>query len=113
MPHSGRLRTARALVFALALFILAAIAYLSNRNWQEYASTRAEGQAASQAVRVNERLLGLIRDVETGERGYLLTGRSDYLVPYHQALASIDDRSGVTPGVVGKASPTVRALRQS
>ncbi len=102
MPHSGRLRTARALVFALALFILAAIAYLSNRNWQEYASTRAEGQTASQAVRVNERLLGLIRDVETGERGYLLTGRSDYLVPYHQALASIDDDLELLQGLLAK-----------
>ncbi len=87
--HGGSLRTARALVFALALTTLVAIAYLSNRDWQDYALSRTEGQAASQAMRVNERLLGRVRDAETGQRGYLLTGRVEYLEPYRQALAGI------------------------
>ncbi|MGA7241222.1 MAG: CHASE3 domain-containing protein [Bryobacteraceae bacterium] len=87
--QSGSLRTARALVFALALTTLVAIAYLSNRDWQDYAQSRTEGQAASQAMRLNERLLGRVRDAETGQRGYLLTGRAEYLQPYHQAIAGI------------------------
>lgn len=87
--HGGSLRTARALVFALALTTLVAIAYLSNRAWQDYVESRTEGQAASQATRVNERLLGWVRDAETGQRGYLLTGRNEYLLPYRQALAEI------------------------
>ncbi len=87
--HSGSLRTTRALVFALALTTLAAIAYLSNRSWQDYVQSRAKGQAASLATRSNERLLGWVRDAETGQRGYLLTGRDEYLQPYRQALQSI------------------------
>jgi PAS domain S-box-containing protein len=87
--QSGSLRTARALVFALALTTLVAIAYLSNRAWQDYVESRTEGQAASQATRVNERLLGWVRDAETGQRGYLLTGRDEYLLPYRQALSRI------------------------
>jgi PAS domain S-box-containing protein len=87
--HGGSLRTARSLVFALALVTLLAIAYLSNRAWQDYVDSRTEGQAASQATRANERLLGWVRDAETGQRGYLLTGRAEYLVPYQQAPAGI------------------------
>lgn len=83
--HSGSLRTVRAVVFALALFTLAAIAYLSNREWMDYVRSQAQSQAASQATRVNERLLGWVRDAETGQRGYLLTGRGEYLAPYRQA----------------------------
>jgi signal transduction histidine kinase/CHASE3 domain sensor protein len=89
--QSGSLRTARASVFALAFFTLVAIAYLSDRAWRDYARSRAGIQAASQATRVNERLLGWVRDAETGERGYLLTGRPEYLAPYHQSLDSIDE----------------------
>jgi hypothetical protein len=87
--QSGSLRTARALVFALALITLLAIAYLSNRAWQDYVESRAEGLAASQAIRSNERLLGWMREAETGQRGHLLTGRPEYLAPYRQALADI------------------------
>jgi PAS domain S-box-containing protein len=87
--QGGSLRTARSLVFALALITLLAIAYLSNRAWQDYVESRTEGQAASQATRANERLLGWVRDAETGQRGYLLTGRAEYLVPYQQASAGI------------------------
>jgi PAS domain S-box-containing protein len=87
--QSGSLRTARSLVFAVALMTLLAIAYLSNRAWQDYVESRTEGQAASQATRANERLLGWVRDAETGQRGYLLTGRPEYLEPYRQAPAGI------------------------
>ena len=83
------LRTARALIFALALITLLAIAYLSNRAWQDYVESRAEGLAPSQATRSNERLLGWMREAETGQRGYLLTGRPEYLAPYRQALSEI------------------------
>jgi PAS domain S-box-containing protein len=34
----------------------------------------------------------LIKDAETGQRGYLYTGKVDYLVPYHLAVAQIDAR---------------------
>lgn len=36
-----------------------------------------------------ERLLSLLRDAETGQRGYLLTGRDEYLAPYVEATAKI------------------------
>lgn len=41
---------------------------------------------------LNDELMGLlsnIQNAETGQRGYIITGRIDYLEPYHQALQTI------------------------
>jgi len=35
-------------------------------------------------------LFSTLKDAETGQRGYLITGQSDYLGPYHNALKKID-----------------------
>jgi PAS domain S-box-containing protein len=35
-------------------------------------------------------LLSTLKDAETGQRGYLITGQSDYLGPYNDALKKID-----------------------
>src|SRR5690349_3503091 len=35
-------------------------------------------------------LMLALRDAETGQRGYLLTGKEDYLAPYTAALGTID-----------------------
>ncbi|MGV7242126.1 CHASE3 domain-containing protein [Caballeronia sp. M23-90] len=37
-----------------------------------------------------ERLLSLLRDAETGQRGYLITGREEYLAPYVDATSEVD-----------------------
>lgn len=37
-----------------------------------------------------EQILSLIKDAETGQRGFLLTGNEQYLEPYHSATASLD-----------------------
>ncbi|RDS79663.1 response regulator [Dyella monticola] len=48
---------------------------------------------ASQSLRARhdiDQLFGEIKDAETGQRGYLLTGKSDYLAPYHEARNELD-----------------------
>ena len=37
-----------------------------------------------------ERVLGRVVDAETGERGFLITGRDNYLEPYDAALVALD-----------------------
>ncbi|HUO68245.1 MAG TPA: CHASE3 domain-containing protein, partial [Gammaproteobacteria bacterium] len=41
-----------------------------------------------------ERTLSVMRDAETGQRGFLLTRRADYLKPYELALAELDEQLG-------------------
>src|SRR5579863_5444471 len=39
-----------------------------------------------------ERVLSVMRDAETGQRGFLLTGDAQYLQPYYAAIASLSER---------------------
>lgn len=41
-------------------------------------------------------VLSTVKDAETGQRGYLLTGRSEYLAPYKSALAVLDGQLAST-----------------
>jgi PAS domain S-box-containing protein len=84
----GRLATAAATGIAIA-FIFASI-------WLARDTTRvteAGGLHASEATTAmfrSERLLSTLKDAETGQRGYLITGNAAYLAPYNAALARID-----------------------
>lgn len=41
-----------------------------------------------------EQLFSLLKDAETGQRGYLLSGDQAFLLPYRQARAQLDDQLG-------------------
>jgi len=43
-----------------------------------------------EVLNVAEELLGLVRDAETGQRGYVITGQELYLEPYLRAIPRID-----------------------
>jgi signal transduction histidine kinase len=71
---------------ALALLALAAINELAfSRSSQALASLTESGTARSQ---INF-LLRRVIDAETGQRGYLLSGRREYLEPYETAAADV------------------------
>ena len=42
-----------------------------------------------QVLSTTASLLSALKDAETGQRGYLLTGRTDYLEPYNSALSVV------------------------
>ena len=79
------------IVFPLACVAAVAMLFISEGSyWQSVGTLDALGtmQAARSSVQNLERSL---LDAETGQRGYLLTGRKEYLEPYALALAEIDD----------------------
>src|SRR5580658_6001499 len=82
----GSLRKAGAVALLLALSTLAAIAFFSERDWREVAQSRTQGQLSLRISSSTQRILGWVRDAETGQRGYLLTDRPEYLLPYQQAV---------------------------
>ncbi len=53
-------------------------------------AARTETAAQNRALVSAERLLSTLKDLETGERGYALTGVESYLEPYEAALANLD-----------------------
>lgn len=75
--------------FVVAVLAVVLIAYFS------YSSLQSRAQAASLVSRTFELvgqlqgLLSSVKDAETGQRGYLLTGSEQYLEPFNTAKASL------------------------
>ena len=80
----------------IAILISFAFAFYGNRSraWIEY-----DIQRKFKMVRQYNDLMSLMVDAETGERGYLLTKRAEYLEPYRLAVEQIP--------------PTIASLRES
>jgi signal transduction histidine kinase len=78
------------LVLALALAAAAVMLFISEGSyWRSVGTLNALGAMAT----ARSSLQGLERsflDAETGQRGYLLTERREYLLPYDKALGEID-----------------------
>jgi len=75
--------------FALPLAILVvvgAIAYGSTVRLIDTAESVAHEQ---EVLREIERLLSILKDAETGQRGYVITRKDSYLDPYREALKEI------------------------
>jgi CheY-like chemotaxis protein len=70
------------LVAIAAVLVIAALSYQSLHTTQ----SAAESLARTAEVQTHtEVLLSTLKDAETGQRGYLLTGREDYLAPFLDA----------------------------
>ena len=83
----------KAYLFGLvaAIFIVAAAGLLSYRDWREYEGNARSAAEARGRIRNTEELLSLLKDAETGQRGYLLTGDEAYLAPYQESLPRIQE----------------------
>jgi signal transduction histidine kinase len=79
------------LVFPLACIAVAALMAISEASYWQSVRTLSE-MGATSAVRSTIQVLAQsILDAETGQRGYLLTGRVEYREPYDRALTKIDE----------------------
>ncbi len=61
-------------------------------------TARTEVAAQNRALVAAERVLSTLKDLETGERGYALTGVESYLEPYEAARASLDEELATLVG---------------
>lgn len=87
----ARLRSATTTVIAIGVV---AVSVLLAAWINQQAQNTAERVSRAIAVRENaERFLGHLRDTETGQRGYMLTGTASYLVPF------TNGRSAVVPAL--------------
>ena len=49
----------------------------------------------------SERLLSALKDVETGERGFIITGRDQYLEPYQSGAATVRAGEAMIAAMLG------------
>lgn len=77
--------------FAAAGSLLVTTGLASFLSGVEVESTTAKVASSELKILYVERLFSTIKDAETGQRGYLLTGRHSYLDPYNSARQEISE----------------------
>ncbi|GAX42757.1 multi-sensor hybrid histidine kinase [Tolypothrix sp. NIES-4075] len=76
--------------FALASAILILIGVVSYQQTKIYIENNKKVINTEEKINKLSELLSQIKNAETGQRGYIITGDSAYLQPYKTALAKID-----------------------
>jgi signal transduction histidine kinase len=80
--------------FLLALGIITSLGILafSEIGWRELQQVVESHTATVEVQATLYEISSLISDAETAERGYVLTGKADYLDPYRDARPKLEDR---------------------
>ena len=79
-------------MLGLASIILIALNILFYWSFIRQKETSAQVNQSQKNLRAIEGVLSSIKDAETGQRGYLITGEASYLKPYDLALKTIDQQ---------------------
>jgi two-component system cell cycle sensor histidine kinase/response regulator CckA len=87
--HLSPTRSLRALVVSASLTIAAVTGVVSYRDWHDYVTNAQMAAQVRDEIERTQDLLSLIKDAETSQRGYLLTGGDQYLGPYRAAVPRI------------------------
>jgi len=69
---------------ALSLLTLVVVGILSYDNWRQFRAAAGAVVGARAVAVLNDSLMADLADAETGQRGFLLTGRQEYLEPYNR-----------------------------
>ena len=77
------------LSLVLAVLIVIATSYFSWRNFEAFRISRSEAQTSRRIAESVGFLFTSVVEAESGQRGYLLTGKNAYLDPYLKATNSI------------------------
>ncbi len=85
-------RPFRSFGFTLVTAVLLTNACASYWNVRSLDVTYRRVSHNHEVITLVQSTLGLLKDAETGQRGFLLTGREHYLEPYHEATAVLHDR---------------------
>ena len=80
--------------FALALAVLIAIGLPSYRSVNSLIEASGWQTHTHIVLRNLEGALSELKDAETGQRGYIITGQESYLEPYHAAIKEVWQVSG-------------------
>ncbi len=72
-----------------AILLLAGSVWLARYNFDQGGKNDSAGEHAHSQQMLAEKLLSHLKDAETGQRGYLLTGSETYLKPYEAASGKI------------------------
>jgi methyl-accepting chemotaxis protein len=78
--------------FAVPLVVLCVVGALAYRNTTTLEGNSGEVTHTFQVLRGLDEITGTLKDAETGQRGYLITGEDAYLAPYTEASEAVTGR---------------------
>ena len=87
--NASELRNERRLIkllYAGTILLMVILAMITYSNMQQYVRISAEVSTYNDLLLAMERSMTALNEQETGARGYLLSGDSAFLEPYHEAL---------------------------
>ncbi|MFC3711116.1 PAS domain S-box protein [Sphingoaurantiacus capsulatus] len=102
-------RRSVALIVA-ALVLLASLAGIA-RSVHIVSRSSEAVESSYQQIVAAEKLLSLAQDIETGQRGYLITGNPEFLRPYAEASASIGTQLTRLSAIVEQDAQGARLAR--
>jgi CHASE3 domain sensor protein len=82
-------QTAEFLSLLFALLLVVFVAVFAHRAWAAFSLISDQRATTLLVFDGTNALLSSLKDAETGQRGFLLTGEDRYLEPYRQALTTI------------------------
>ena len=80
-------RVALGLVLVVAFFVVSG--WIAASNIDVMRDDAAKIQHSHDVIVSLDDLLSSVKDAETGQRGYMLTGKDEYLAPYDEAIAAV------------------------
>ena len=89
MKFFGALTARRLLGLTLILLLILANAIVSYRSVRRVALNNQRVLKTTQIIAEMQGLLSTMQNAEAGQRGYIITGRDDYLEPYNEALIEV------------------------
>ncbi len=82
------------LVFLLALIILLVLTLQARRIEHSLVHANQSVLDSLELISTAKTTFSILQDVESGERGYVITGKPEYLAPYEAALAELTQLRG-------------------
>lgn len=78
--------------FCIAILVLCAVSVSVYANFVKMNNQKRWVEHTYTVISGLQELLSNMKDIQSSQRGYVITGMEDYLVPYYVALPKIDDQ---------------------
>ncbi len=74
---------------AAAFLILLVTSFSAWQNYEQFSDLRVQGRSARDSMDMVEEIVVSVREAEASQRGYLLTGKDEYLEPFNRVVSTV------------------------